>query len=91
MICDHPHFFPPLFQVAVSVAEDSLRPSVPDGLHPGLQDLMRACYDPEPGLRPSFAMIVEHLERLVPELAAAEVVAAGGGKMFGRLFGKTPL
>ena len=73
----------------MAVAEDKLRPAVPEGLHPSLQDLLRACFEPEPEQRPSFAMIVEHLGRLVPEIAALEASeAAGGNKIFGRLFGK---
>lgn len=70
------------------MAEDKLRPTVPDGLHPSLQDLLRACFEPEPEQRPSFAMIVQHLGRLVPELAALEAEAGGGNKIFGRLFSK---
>lgn len=73
----------------MAVAEDKLRPVVPEDLHPSLQDLLRACFEPEPEQRPSFAMIVQHLGRLVPELAALEAGTGGGGaNVFGRFFNK---
>ena len=47
----------PMRQVAMAVADDSLRPSLPDMMHPGLMDLLQACFAPEPEQRPSFAMV----------------------------------
>ena len=41
----------------MAVADDSLRPALPDMLHPGLMDLLQACFAPEPEQRPSFAMV----------------------------------
>ncbi len=41
----------------MAVADDSLRPVLPDMLHPGLMDLLQACFSSEPEQRPSFAMV----------------------------------
>ena len=60
----------------MAVADDSLRPVLPDMLHPGLMDLLQACFSSEPEQRPSFAM-VRPLGSFAPLLGPALPAARG--------------
>lgn len=54
-------------QAAVGVARRGLRPALPAAAHPGLADLVRACWAGDPAERPSFREVVATLGRLAAE------------------------
>jgi serine/threonine protein kinase len=55
--------FTPL-QAAVGVVQKGLRPTVPEGTHPGLARIMARCWDANPSMRPDFGAIIATLEAL---------------------------
>ena len=70
--------FTPL-QAAVGVVQKGLRPTVPEGTHPGLARLMARCWDPNPAVRPDFGAIIAALEALPVERASGSAGGEAGG------------
>jgi len=51
-------------QVALSVGDDQLRPTLPSDTPEPVTNVALACFDPEPENRPSFALIAHHLRQV---------------------------
>ena len=58
-------------QVALSVGDDLLRPTLPSDAPEPVTNIALACFDPEPENRPSFALIVHHM-RAVSDVGWSE-------------------
>merc|ERR1712060_855481 len=63
-------------QAAVAVVQQGLRPAMPQGAHPRLATLMRACWAADPEARPMFAKVVEALAKVAREVHADGTGAA---------------
>ncbi|KAJ8607552.1 hypothetical protein CTAYLR_009496 [Chrysophaeum taylorii] len=50
------------------VVRGNLRPTIPRGWHPALQNLMQACWDRDPHKRPTFDLIADELYNLLNSL-----------------------
>lgn len=76
-------------QIAIQVADGSLRPQAPPNCPPALAQLLDSIFSADPLERPSFGLIVAHLERALHEVrlsvAAAQTESAFGGGL-GRFF-----
>lgn len=75
-------------QVAIQVADGSLRPQPPADCHPGLQELLGAVFAPDPQERPPFALIVARLEAVLRDVRAAAAAAQTQETVLGRWLGK---
>ncbi len=70
-------------QVAMSVADEQLKPWLPSGgLPPGLLALAGACCDYDPAMRPDFDLIVSEMSEALEAMKAevSRVVAASQGR-----------
>lgn len=76
-------------QVAEGVAKSSLRPTIPNGMHPGLVKIAQQAMDGDPSLRPTFAAIVDSLTPLATEVQRQDKDRASNGGIINRLFGGT--
>ena len=56
--------------LAVKVAMQGLRPTIEDDWHPGLQSLMRDCYEADSSARPTFFEAELRLRKVIEELGA---------------------
>ncbi|PRP73158.1 outer membrane autotransporter barrel domain-containing protein [Planoprotostelium fungivorum] len=56
-----------VIDVAIKVATMGLRPAVPAGFDPKLENLMRVCWETDPARRPDFAAISAHLANKTEE------------------------
>ncbi|XP_031132306.1 serine/threonine-protein kinase STY46-like isoform X1 [Ipomoea triloba] len=59
-------------QAAVGVSQKGLRPTIPEGTHPMLADLLKRCWDQDSLLRPEFSDITEDLQRISNVVAEQE-------------------
>lgn len=75
-------------QVAIQVADGSLRPQPPADCHPGLLELLDAVFSPDPLERPPFALIVARLEAVLRDVRAAAAAAQTQESVLGRWLGK---
>ncbi|CAL8463015.1 g2549 [Coccomyxa elongata] len=73
-------------QVALAVGDNELRPTLPSDTPEPLLNIALACYDPEPENRPSFALIVHHMRKILAEITAAQQLQAQQEGTFSRFF-----
>lgn len=59
-----PYFGMQPMQVGIAVLQQDLRPTIPPKTPLPLSNMMRACWDSDPTRRPSFAQLVEALEKM---------------------------
>eukprot|EP01116_Phalansterium_solitarium_P021849 TRINITY_DN697_c0_g2_i2.p1 TRINITY_DN697_c0_g2~~TRINITY_DN697_c0_g2_i2.p1 ORF type:complete len:514 (-),score=132.79 TRINITY_DN697_c0_g2_i2:155-1696(-) len=55
-----------------AVCRDNERPPIPDGTLPGLDRLIRRCWDAEPKVRPSFKEIIYALDEILVDLSLTD-------------------
>ncbi|KAF3335583.1 serine/threonine-protein kinase HT1 isoform X1 [Carex littledalei] len=55
-------------QAAVAVVQKGLRPTIPDGTHPKLIELLEKCWQSDPSLRPNFSEILDILYSIAKEV-----------------------
>ncbi|XP_078182543.1 serine/threonine-protein kinase STY46-like [Carex rostrata] len=56
-------------QAAVAVVQKGLRPTIPDGIHPKLIELLDKCWQSDPSLRPNFSEILDILYSIAKEVS----------------------
>jgi len=59
-------------QIARSVADQALRPKIPDNLHPALSAIIEMCWQQDANERPSFSHIHRSMEKMVPRILKEE-------------------
>ncbi|CAL5223260.1 g5744 [Coccomyxa viridis] len=73
-------------QVALSVGDDQLRPTLPSDTPEPVANVALACYDSEPENRPSFALIVHHLRQICTSIEAVDREQAQSESSISRFF-----
>lgn len=69
------------------MAEGQLHPAIPPNLDPALEELLLACFDPDPMGRPSFGIIVVQLARIVDNMAKQQQAEAAAESSWGKWLG----
>jgi len=69
-------------QIAMAVADEQLQPVLPASLPASLLVVCHACCDFDPGMRPSFMMVVEELTAAIQEIKQQVCVVGGGRRVW---------
>lgn len=71
------HLYMTPIQIALAVADETLQPAFPDGLHPNFAVIGAACLDFDPEMRPDFAFITAEMTAALAELKEQTEVQGG--------------
>ncbi|KAJ3678652.1 hypothetical protein LUZ60_002455 [Juncus effusus] len=72
-------------QAAVAVVQKGLRPTIPDGTHPKIVELLEKCWQYDPSLRPNFSEILDILYLIGKQVFTMESPKKMGGRFFSSL------
>lgn len=67
-------------QIAIEVSRGNLKPLVPTDAPRDLQMLLNACFEADPDARPTFGLVVAHLQVIVATMEAEEAKARANAK-----------
>jgi serine/threonine protein kinase len=70
-------------QAAVGVVQKGLRPPIPPNCPPPLADVMRLCWQRDPGVRPSFELLKAKMEELYEVYRVQDERPGAGGSLGG--------
>ena len=59
-------------QIARGVADQALRPKIPDTLHPALRAIIEMCWQQDANERPCFSNTLKSMDKMVPEILREE-------------------
>ena len=77
----------PWVQIALAVGDDKLRPTIPPDTPRALVSVAGACFEPDPAMRPSFAVIVHHLSKFLAHMQTSPATLDGASGSLRRMFG----